>query len=61
MRNANTVKSKVSNITKLDGTLTKHDCGVAPVLCDYFSSTFVRVVHTDTIDTTQDKEFINSN
>jgi len=29
MRNANTVKSKVSNITKLDGTLTKHECGVA--------------------------------
>jgi len=56
MKNANTFNSKISNITKLDGTLTKHDCEAAFVLCDYFSST-LREVHTDSVDITQGKEF----
>ena len=57
MRNANTVKSKVPNITKLDGTLTKDDCEVASVLCDYFCSTFVREADCDSIGNPQDNEF----
>jgi len=50
MRNTNTAKSSISSTTKLDGTLTKHDCEVASVLCDYFCSTFVRKVHTNSVE-----------
>ena len=58
MRNATTVRSKVPNIARLHGTLTKDNGEAASVLCDYFCSTFVREADSDGIGIPYDNDFI---
>jgi len=56
MRNMQTVRSRIPNINKQDGTKTKTDQETASTLCEYFASTFVQEKDMEDEDSTADSD-----
>ena len=56
MRNMQTVRSRIPNINKQDGTKTKTDQETASTLCEYFASKFVQEKDMEDEDSTADSD-----
>jgi len=56
MRHTQTIRSRIPNINKQDGTKTKTEQETASILCEYFASTFVQEKDINHEDSTADSD-----